>query len=204
VDGGRLPRNVAAAIKLPKVQRREMRFLTAAQVEALADAIAPPYGVLIRFAAYAGLRAVGVRGATRGAASRPLKRARCGCHGRSLTSWASTWPTARMARGLGVHRAAWWAAPDPLPLAEVRLVEALVGAHGSPEVRGLMRKWRARAGESDVDHTIGLEEQSARPVAQLREWAMRELKAIPECRDAMFDAAEAIRQRVRHELAGEV
>jgi integrase len=33
-----------------------MHFLTAAQVEALADAIVPPYGVLIRFAAYTGLR----------------------------------------------------------------------------------------------------------------------------------------------------
>jgi integrase len=56
VDGGRLPRNVAAGIKPPKVQRKEMHFLTAAQVEALADAIAPPCGVLVRFAAYAGLR----------------------------------------------------------------------------------------------------------------------------------------------------
>jgi len=56
VDGGRLPRNVAAGMKLPKVQRREMHFLTAAQVEALAAAIAPPYGVLVRFAAYTGLR----------------------------------------------------------------------------------------------------------------------------------------------------
>jgi len=56
VDGGRLPRNVAEGIKLPKVQRREMHFLTAAQVEALADAIVPPYGVLVRFAAYTGLR----------------------------------------------------------------------------------------------------------------------------------------------------
>jgi integrase len=56
VDGGRLPRNVAEGIKLPKVQRREMHFLTAAQVEALADAIVSPYGVLIRFAAYTGLR----------------------------------------------------------------------------------------------------------------------------------------------------
>jgi integrase len=33
-----------------------MHFLTAAQVEALADAIEPPYGVLIRLAAYTGLR----------------------------------------------------------------------------------------------------------------------------------------------------
>jgi integrase len=56
VDGGRPPRNVAEGIKLPKVQRREMHFLTAAQVEALADAIVPPYGVLIRLAAYTGLR----------------------------------------------------------------------------------------------------------------------------------------------------
>jgi integrase len=56
VDGGRLPRNVAEGIKLPKVQRKEMHFLTAAQVEALADAIMPPYGVLVRVAAYTGLR----------------------------------------------------------------------------------------------------------------------------------------------------
>ena len=47
---------MAEGIKLPKVQRREMHFLTAAQVEALADAIVPPYGVLIRLAAYTGLR----------------------------------------------------------------------------------------------------------------------------------------------------
>jgi integrase len=33
-----------------------MHFLDAAQVEALAEAIAPPHGVLIRFAAYTGLR----------------------------------------------------------------------------------------------------------------------------------------------------
>ena len=56
VDGGRLPRNVAEGIKLPKVQRKEMHFLSAAQVEALAEAIAPPYGMLVRFAAYTGLR----------------------------------------------------------------------------------------------------------------------------------------------------
>jgi integrase len=56
VDGGRLPRNVAEGIKLPKVQRKEMHFLTAAQIEALAEAIAPPYGALIRVAGYTGLR----------------------------------------------------------------------------------------------------------------------------------------------------
>jgi integrase len=56
VDGGKLARNVAAGVKLPKVQRREMGFLDAAQVEQLADAIDPRYPTLIRFAAYTGLR----------------------------------------------------------------------------------------------------------------------------------------------------
>jgi integrase len=47
---------VAAGIKLPKVQRTEMHFLDAEQVEALAEVIDPRYGTLIRFAAYSGLR----------------------------------------------------------------------------------------------------------------------------------------------------
>jgi hypothetical protein len=52
VDGGRLARNVAAGVKLPKVQRREMGFLDAVQVEQLADAIDPRYPTLVRVAAY--------------------------------------------------------------------------------------------------------------------------------------------------------
>jgi integrase len=56
VDGGKLARNVAAGVKLPKAQRREMGFLDAVQVEALADAIDPRYPTLVRFAAYTGLR----------------------------------------------------------------------------------------------------------------------------------------------------
>jgi integrase len=56
VEGGRLTRNVAAGIKLPKVQRTEMHFLDAEQVEALAEAIDARYGTLIRFAAYSGMR----------------------------------------------------------------------------------------------------------------------------------------------------
>jgi integrase len=47
---------VAAGIKLPKVQRTEMHFLDAEQVEALAEAIDARYGTLIRFAAYSGMR----------------------------------------------------------------------------------------------------------------------------------------------------
>jgi integrase len=56
VEGGRLPRNVALSVKPPKYQRREMAFLTAVQVEILAESIVPPYGILVRFAAYTGLR----------------------------------------------------------------------------------------------------------------------------------------------------
>jgi integrase len=56
VDGGKLARNVAAGVKLPKVQRREMHFLDAVQVEAVADAIDPRYSTLVRFAAYTGMR----------------------------------------------------------------------------------------------------------------------------------------------------
>jgi integrase len=56
VEGGRLTRSLAAGIKLPKVQRTEMHFLDAEQVEALAEAIDARYGTLIRFAAYSGLR----------------------------------------------------------------------------------------------------------------------------------------------------
>ena len=56
VEEGRLARNVAAGIRKPKAQRAEMLFLTAAQVEALAEVIRGPYATLIRFMAYSGLR----------------------------------------------------------------------------------------------------------------------------------------------------
>jgi integrase len=56
VEGGKLARNVAAGVRKPKAQRREMAFLTASQVEQLAEAIGPPYDTLIRFTAYTGLR----------------------------------------------------------------------------------------------------------------------------------------------------
>jgi integrase len=56
VEGGRLSVNRAAGVKPPKVQRKEMHFLDADQVEALADAIHPRYRALVLFAAYTGLR----------------------------------------------------------------------------------------------------------------------------------------------------
>jgi integrase len=56
VEGGRLATNKAAGVKLPKVQRREMLFLDAGQVEALAYAMDPRWRVLVLLSAYTGLR----------------------------------------------------------------------------------------------------------------------------------------------------
>jgi integrase len=56
VEGGRLARNAATGVKPPKVQRKEMHFLDAEQVEWLAAATDVRYRPLILFAAYTGLR----------------------------------------------------------------------------------------------------------------------------------------------------
>jgi integrase len=57
IQAGALVRNPAAGVRAPRSHSREMHFLSAAEVERLAEAIVPPYGVLVRFAAYTGLRA---------------------------------------------------------------------------------------------------------------------------------------------------
>jgi integrase len=57
VEGGRIARNPAAGVRLPRIVRREMHFLTAREVEALAAVVDPRYALLVRFAAYTGLRA---------------------------------------------------------------------------------------------------------------------------------------------------
>jgi excisionase family DNA binding protein len=57
VEANRLARNPAKGLRLPRIARREMHFLTAVQVEQLADRIAPPFPLLVRFDAYTGLRA---------------------------------------------------------------------------------------------------------------------------------------------------
>jgi integrase len=56
-EAGAIKANPCANIKIGRAARREMVFLTADEVEALADAIVEPYGTLVRFAAYTGLRA---------------------------------------------------------------------------------------------------------------------------------------------------
>jgi hypothetical protein len=55
VRDGRLVRNVAEGVPLPRVVATPKRFLTHDQVQALAEACVP-YGTLIRVLAYAGLR----------------------------------------------------------------------------------------------------------------------------------------------------
>lgn len=57
VDDGGLKENPARNLRLPRIAEAEKLFLTPSQVEDLALAIQPPYGILIRFAAYSGLRA---------------------------------------------------------------------------------------------------------------------------------------------------
>jgi integrase len=113
VEGGKLSRNVVAGVR-PKVQRAEMCFLDAAQVEALAEAIDSRSATLIRFGAYSGLRpselnalkvdrldllratvrvveaATEVDGHLHWGGSRTMRPAPCGCPVRSLTTWAAT------------------------------------------------------------------------------------------------------------------
>ena len=55
VRDGRLPRNVATGVRLPRVGKAEKVFLTHAQVADLADA-AEPHGLIVRVLAYTGLR----------------------------------------------------------------------------------------------------------------------------------------------------
>jgi integrase len=55
VKDGRIVRNVAEGVPLPRVVRRPKRYLSHAQVAALAEACAP-YQTLIRVLAYSGLR----------------------------------------------------------------------------------------------------------------------------------------------------
>ena len=57
VDAGALKANPATALRLARPRRSEMLFLTPEQVQMLADSIGQPYGTLVRFAAYTGLRA---------------------------------------------------------------------------------------------------------------------------------------------------
>ncbi len=56
VQSGYLARSPTIGIRLPRVPRREMRFLTPAEVSRLASLIAEPYEALVYVLAYGGLR----------------------------------------------------------------------------------------------------------------------------------------------------
>jgi integrase len=57
VGSGAIRVNPCTGVRLPKSKRSEMLFLEPSQILDLADAITPPFGTLVMFAAYTGLRA---------------------------------------------------------------------------------------------------------------------------------------------------
>lgn len=56
VKAGRMTRNPALGVSLPRVQAAEKRYLTHAQVDALAVEVGPVWALLVYFLAYTGLR----------------------------------------------------------------------------------------------------------------------------------------------------
>jgi len=56
VESGYLVRSPCVGVSLPKAERREMRFLSAGEVDRLAEAVAEPYDLLVYLLAYGGLR----------------------------------------------------------------------------------------------------------------------------------------------------
>jgi integrase len=56
VDDGRLPRNPAERLDLPRVERQEMRFLQPSEIDDLAGAMDRRYRALVYLGAYGGLR----------------------------------------------------------------------------------------------------------------------------------------------------
>jgi integrase len=56
VNADMLPRSPCRAVRLPRVEREEMRFLNPAQVATLADVIGSRYRAMVLLGAYGGLR----------------------------------------------------------------------------------------------------------------------------------------------------
>jgi hypothetical protein len=93
--------------------------------------------------------------------------------------------------------------PEPLPREERWRIEALVTAYGSEEVRRLLKDWGERAAKiENADTTIRMVEKSRNASQQMEDEAREEHIAISSYKDAMWKADEAIRERVRQELAG--
>jgi integrase len=66
VDAGMIAQNPCRRVPLPRIERREMRFLTPAEVARLADSIRPGYRALVLLGAYGGLRIGEMAGLRRG------------------------------------------------------------------------------------------------------------------------------------------
>ena len=66
VNADMIARSPCRAVRLPKVEREEMRFLTPAEVARLADTINPRYRALVLVGAYGGLRIGELAGLRRG------------------------------------------------------------------------------------------------------------------------------------------
>jgi integrase len=66
VDAGMIAQNPCRRVPLPRIERREMRFLTPAEVARLADSIRPSYRALVLLGAYGGLRIGEMAGLRRG------------------------------------------------------------------------------------------------------------------------------------------
>jgi integrase len=66
VNADMIPRSPCRAVRLPKIEREEMRFLTPAEVARLADAIHSRYRALVLLGAYGGLRMGELAGLRRG------------------------------------------------------------------------------------------------------------------------------------------
>jgi integrase len=66
VDAGMIPQTPCRRVPLPRIERKEMRFLSPAEVWKLADAIGPDYRALILLGALGGLRIGEMAGLRRG------------------------------------------------------------------------------------------------------------------------------------------
>jgi hypothetical protein len=91
--------------------------------------------------------------------------------------------------------------PDPMTDQERWRIETLVTNHGSPQVRQLLDRWgeqRLKIQRADMVITMAEQSQST----GLNEQARQERLALEDSRKAMYEAADAIREQMRKELAG--
>ena len=140
VDAGMMPQTPCRRVPLPRIERKEMRFLCPAEVWKLADAIAPEYRALILLGAFGELRIGEMAGLRWGRVDLEAGRSSriAPVRGRSLgRADGRAW----RAGGAGVRRAAGWgAAGDAVPAALLAAGDpgGWVGrsAHSRPSAHG--------------------------------------------------------------------